>query len=506
MDVRQYELYIAGRFTRGTGDATFDSINPATGQTVATFVDASEADVAAAISAARGAFDSGPWPRMTVAERAEKLNRVLNIIGSRIPELAQMEYQDNGATVRQATSFMVPGALAFAMGMTDIATCFSFQEGMPVTTGPAPEGPYGAYTVKYEPVGVVGAITPWNGPLILAMWKVWPALLAGNTVVLKPSELASSTASELAKAFAEADIPPGVLNVVTGGGAVGAALVKSPEVDHVSFTGGTDTGRQIATYAATANLKRLTLELGGKSPAIVLDDVDLDVAVDGVVWSTLFLSGQMCTCASRVLVDTKIYDKFVGRLVDRIGKLVVGPTDDMTTDLGPVVSQRQRDRIERYVQIGISEGAVAALEGGRPSSPELANGFYLEPTVFVDATPAMTISQEEIFGPVLAVMKTESDDDAVRIANDTPYGLAASIWSSDTRRALTLSDRLRCGTVWINDHNIISPSIPFGGFKMSGLGRENGVSGFKEYLEQKAVYLDLTPSPEQHMWGLVAPR
>jgi acyl-CoA reductase-like NAD-dependent aldehyde dehydrogenase len=400
---------------------------------------------------------------------------------------------------------MVPGALGFATGMTDIATRFPFAGGAPVTTGPIPGGPFGATTVSYEPIGVVGAITPWNGPFILAVWKVWPALLAGNTVVLKPSELAPSTAMELARAFAEADIPPGVFNVVTGAGDVGEVIVKSPEVDMVTFTGGTATGQRIAQLA-TGNLKRLTLELGGKSPAIVLDDVDLDAAVDGVIWSTLFLSGQMCTCASRVLVQNSVHDAFVDRLVARVSKLVVGPTDDVATDLGPVVSLAQRERIERYLEIGKQEGAIAALDGGRPSAPELANGSFLEPTIFVGATPDMRIAREEIFGPVISVLRVDGDDDTVRIANDTSFGLAASIWSTNQRRALDMAARVRAGTVWINDHNMLSPATPFGGMKMSGSGRENGVSGFRSYLEEKVVYLDLTPSTSEHMWGLVAPR
>jgi len=505
MSVRDYQLYIDGQFTDGFSGQRFVSCNPSDGTEVASFAGASEGDVEAAVRAARRAFDDGPWPAMTVTERARRLGRVLELLGARAPELSAMEYQDNGATVRQASAFMVPAALGFAMGMTDIALRFPFASGAPVSTGVVPGGPFGTTTVTYEPIGVVGAITPWNGPLILAMWKVWPALLAGNTVVLKPSELAPSTAMELARAFAEADIPAGVLNVVTGGGAVGEVIVKSAEVDMVTFTGGTPTGQRIAQLA-TGNLKRLTLELGGKSPAIVLDDVDLDAAVDGVVWSTLFLSGQMCTCASRVLVHSGVHDAFVDRLVARVSKLVVGATDDPATDLGPVVSFSQRERIERYLEIGKQEGAVAALDGGRPSAPELANGSFLEPTIFVGATPEMRIAREEIFGPVISVLSVDGDDEAVRIANDTTFGLAASVWSSNQRRALDLAARVRAGTVWINDHNMLSPATPFGGMKMSGLGRENGISGFRSYLEEKVVYLDLTPSANEHMWGLVAPR
>lgn len=502
MPPRDYQLFIDGDFIDGEGSARFASVNPANGEEVARFVDATVTDLEAAVAAARQAFDSGPWPGMPVAERVHRLGRVLEILGARVPELSVMEYQDNGATIRQATAFMVPGAIGFAMGIADLATKFPFTSGQPVTTGPVPGGPFGSTTISYEPIGVVGAITPWNGPLILAMWKVWPALLAGNTVVLKPSELAPSTAMELARAFAEAGIPPGVLNVVTGGGTVGEALVSSDQVDMVTFTGGTATGQRIAQLAA-GNLKRLTLELGGKSPALVLDDVDLDAAVDGVIWSTLFLSGQMCTCASRVLVHANVHDEFVERFVNRVGKLVVGPTDDPATDLGPVVSAAARERIEGYVQLGTDEGAVAVLPGGRPTG--LADGFYVKPTVFVGATPGMRISREEIFGPVVSILKVADDAEAVRVANDTRFGLAASVWGNDRRRALDLAARVRAGTVWVNDHNMLSPHTPFGGMKMSGSGRENGESGFRAYLEEKVVYLDLTPSKSEHMWALVAP-
>ncbi|GAA0636106.1 aldehyde dehydrogenase family protein [Sporichthya brevicatena] len=502
MPTRDYQLFVGGEFVDGTASRRFASVNPATGAEVASFVDGTVADLEAAVAAARRAFDAGPWPSMPVAERAQRLGRVLEILGGRVPELSAIEYQDNGATIRQATSFMVPGALGFAMGIADLATKFSFTSGQPVTTGPVPGGPFGSTTISYEPLGVVGAITPWNGPLILAMWKVWPALLAGNTVVLKPSELAPSTAMELARAFAEADIPPGVLNVVTGGGTVGEALVSSDHVDMVTFTGGTATGQRIAQLAS-GNLKRLTLELGGKSPALVLDDVDIESAVDGVIWSTLFLSGQMCTCASRVLVNARVHDEFVERFAARADKLVVGPTDDFATDLGPVVSAAARDRIEGYVQLGTEEGAVAVLPGGRPSG--LENGFYVKPTVFVGATPRMRISREEIFGPVVSILKVADDAEAVQVANDTQFGLAASVWCNDRRRALDVAGRVRAGTVWINDHNMLSPQTPFGGMKMSGSGRENGESGFKAYLEEKVVYLDLTPSKNEHLWALVAP-
>jgi acyl-CoA reductase-like NAD-dependent aldehyde dehydrogenase len=502
MSARSYQLFIDGEFTDGSEGQRFVSYNPSNGQEMASFIDATKADVLASIRSARKAFDSGPWRGMPVTERAGHLNRVLEILGARMGELSQMEYQDNGATIRQASAFMVPAALNFAMGMTEIAQNFPFEEGLPLTSGMLPGGPFGATSLRYEPIGVVGAITPWNAPLILAMWKVWPALLAGNTVVLKPSELAPSTASELARAVAEAGLPEGVLNVVTGGGSVGEALVESHDVDMITFTGGTATGQRIASLAA-GNLKRLTLELGGKSPAIVLDDVDVDVAVDGVIWATMFLSGQMCTCASRVLVHRNVHDSFVDRLVERVEGLMVGLTDDLATDLGPIVSAAQRDRIERYMQLGIEEGAEAVLAGGRPDDPELANGFFLTPTIFAGATPKMAIAREEIFGPVVSVLQVEDDDDAVQIANDSAYGLAASVWSGDTRRAMQVANRVQSGTVWINDHNMISPTTPFGGLKTSGLGRENGVSGFRSYLEEKVIYLDLTPTPGEHMWGLV---
>jgi betaine-aldehyde dehydrogenase len=437
-----------------------------------------------------------------VQERAQRLQGVLDVLMPRTSELAAMEYQDSGATIRQAESFMVPAAYGFAMGAAEVAQSFAAEATLPLTTGPLGQGPFGATTVKHVPIGVVGAITPWNAPLVLAVWKVWPALLAGNTVVLKPSELAPSTAMELAAAFDAAGIPPGVLNVVTGGREAGEAIVTSDAVDMVTFTGGTDNGRRVAELAS-GNLKRVTLELGGKSPAIVLDDVDLDAAVDGILWATMFLSGQMCTCAARVLVHERVHDEFLDRLVARASKLVVGQTDDWATDLGPLASPAQLERVERYIEIGQSEGAETVLAGGRATEPGLADGLFVRPTIFAGATPQMRIAREEIFGPVLAVLSVADDADAVRIANDTPFGLAASIWSSNDRRALDMADRVRSGTVWINDHNMLSPATPFGGMKLSGQGRENGVSGYRSYLEEKVVYLDLTPTAPEHMWGLV---
>jgi acyl-CoA reductase-like NAD-dependent aldehyde dehydrogenase len=346
--------------------------------------------------------------------------------------------------------------------------------------------------VRREPIGVCAAITPWNFPLLLSMWKFAPALAAGNSVVVKPDEKTPLTMLRFAQIAEECGLPSGVLNVVTGEGeTVGAHIASHRDVDKVAFTGSTAVGREIMRLGADT-VKRVTLELGGKSPVVVLDDADIDIAVDGALFSCFLYSGQVCESGTRLLLPDSIHDEFVARLVARAKQITIGDPTDFDTDMGPVVSAEQRDRILRYIEVGKQEGATVAFGGGVPQGDGFEKGYWVEPTILVDVTNDMRIAQEEVFGPVLAVIRYADDDDAVRIANDTEYGLAAAVWSTDNERALDVARRIRAGTVWINDHHMISCEAPFGGYKQSGVGRELGPHALDAYTETKHIHLDLS--------------
>jgi acyl-CoA reductase-like NAD-dependent aldehyde dehydrogenase len=357
--------------------------------------------------------------------------------------------------------------------------------------------------VLREPVGVCAGIVPWNFPLVMAVWKLAPALAMGNTCVLKPASNTPLTALKLAEILDETDLPKGVVNVLTGGGAtVGEELASNPDVDKVAFTGSTAVGRRIMELAA-GTIKKTTLELGGKSPNIVFEDADMEQAVDGALWATFFHQGQVCESGTRLLLPESIHDEFVERLVERAKQIKVGDPLDYDSDLGPLVSESQRDTVENYVRIGKDEGAKLVLGGKRPDGDGLERGYYFEPTIFTEVDNSMTIAQEEIFGPVLSVIKFKDDDDAIRIANDSIYGLASAIWSQDPDRCLETAKRLRAGTVWINDFHLINCVAPFGGYKQSGLGRELAGYGLSEYTEIKHVHWDLSTPKEQKMFGVI---
>jgi acyl-CoA reductase-like NAD-dependent aldehyde dehydrogenase len=499
--MREYQLYIDGQFVESSSRQTFDSINPFDQSTVARVSRAGVEDARRAIQAARKAFDDGPWPRMQGEERSALLKAVSDKINEWQKELIELEVDDSGSTVRKAKEDIYLSA----RNMNYFSKLAARDLTEPITELSKPG--FSQNSIVREPVGVVGAIIPWNFPLKMAVWKIGPALAAGNTVVLKPSELTPVTAMELAKIIHEVGIPEGVVNIIPGFGEdVGEELARNVMVDKVSFTGSTAVGRRVMANAS-ATLKKCTLECGGKSANIVLEDADLDLAVDGAMYAIFYHSGQCCEAGTRLFLPEKIHNDFVDRMVEKTRELKLGDPKSLETDLGPLISKKQQERVLNYLVIGQSEGATVALGGGIPSDPSLAKGFFVEPTIFVDVRNAMRIAQEEIFGPVLSVIKYKTVDEAITMANDSIYGLGAGVWSRDRGKAMDVASRLRAGTVWINEWHLISEKAPFGGYKQSGIGREFGVDGLKEYTEAKHIHIDELGVREKKFWyDTVVPR
>jgi acyl-CoA reductase-like NAD-dependent aldehyde dehydrogenase len=478
------QLFIDGAWVDAQSGETFPTYAPSTGEKITDVAKAGREDAQRAVEAARRAFDEGPWPKMSGKERAAKLREVADIINGRLAEIAEVEARDGGGTIKKAMFADVPGAVQTFQAFADCAE----NEADVVDRGESPFPPAKSI-VRYEPFGVCSGIVPWNFPFLMAGWKIGPAIAAGNTVVLKPASFTSLSAIEMVKAVEAADIPPGVVNLITGpGGSAGEELAQHPLVDKVAFTGSTEVGRRIMQLAS-GTVKKVTLELGGKSANIVLDDADLDLAAAGVLWGTFFHNGQVCESGTRALVSRKIYDEFVGTLVERAGKIVIGDNMDMASDLGPLVAPSQVDTTERYVKLGLDEGAKLLCGGSKPSN--LAAGLdqsaYYLPTIF-EADNSMKIAQEEIFGPVLCVIPFDSDDEAIKIANDSIYGLGGGVWSKNLDRAHGIAAAMRTGTVWVNDYHMITPTQPFGGYKQSGIGRELGDYGYNEYRQIKHVW------------------
>ncbi len=487
-------LYINGAFVPAADGRTFDSINPHDGQIVARTARAGVDDVNAAVAAARRAFDDGPWPRMSGNERSALIKSISDKINERTAELERLEIDESGSTVRKVRDDIKLSARA----MYYFSKLAAGERTEPVE-GLSKPG-FSQNLIVREPVGVVAAIIPWNFPLKMAVWKLGPALAAGNTVVLKPSELTPSTAMELASMFQAAGFPPGVVNIVPGfGPEAGQALADHPGVDMVSFTGSTAVGKLIMARAA-ATLKKVTLECGGKSANIVLDDADLSMAVDGALYAVYFHQGQCCEAGTRLFLPESIHDRFVGEMLEKIGKMKVGDPKDAATDIGPVISLKQRDRILGYIRSGVEQGAKLAAGGGISRAPGTEKGFYVEPTQFNGVGNSMTIAREEIFGPVLSVLSYKTADEAVAMANDSTYGLGGGVWSADREKALSVARRLRTGTVWINEWHLISEKAPFGGYKQSGVGREFGAEGLNEYMEAKHLHIDELGSREKKPW------
>ena len=480
-----YQLFIDGEYVDAKSGETFTTTDPATGQAIGEVAKAGREDSVRAIEAARKAFDDGPWPKMPSAERGAKLNEIADALEAKADKFAEMEARDGGGTIKKGMFADVPSAVGAFRWFAKLAIDEPTQVDVPGTPFP-PSTNY----VRYEPHGVTTGIIPWNFPLIMAAWKIAPALAAGNCSVIKPASFTSLTALMLGEVFQEVDLPPGVANVVAGpGGTCGEELAENTMVDKTAFTGSTEVGRRIMQLAS-GTVKPVTLELGGKSANIVLDDADLDLAAACVLFGTFLHNGQVCESGTRAWVHKSIYDEFLSLLVDRAGKIVVGNQMDFETDLGPLISRSQVETVERYVAIGREEVGEPICGGGRPEG--LAEGLdaaaFYTPTIFADVPNSSKIAQEEIFGPVLSVIPYETDDEAVAIANDSIYGLAGGVQSSNPERAQSIANRMRTGTVWINDYHLISPERPFGGYKQSGIGRELGTQGLRAYQQVKHVH------------------
>ncbi|SNQ47680.1 putative aldehyde dehydrogenase DhaS [Frankia canadensis] len=483
MSVPHYRFHIAGEWVDSSRRREIR--NPATGELVATVAMGTTENVDQAVAAAKAAHEAGEWRRTPPEKRAALLHAVADRVEGRAQELAILQTRENGATIRVTSALHLGLSLGHLRYLADLARTYRFERPGPAI-GPIPaEG-----VLRREPLGVVAAIVPWNIPLLVTVWKVAPALAAGNTVVLKPDEQAPLIALELAREFEAAGLPPGVLNVVTGDGdPVGAHLCCHPDVRKVAFTGSTEVGRSILAASADT-VKRVTLELGGKGPNIILADADLDLAVDGALFAALANNGQACEAGTRLLVPSALQDEIVRRLVARAATLRLGDPLDPATDVGPVISERQRDRIVGYLESARADGATIACGGGVPSGPPFRSGHWVEPTVVTGVSHQSAIAREEVFGPVLTVLPYESTEQAVAIANDSDYGLSAGVWSRDEERALDIARQLEAGMVYVNDWHVIPPAYPFGGFKQSGLGREGGPDALDEYTEAKFISLD----------------
>jgi aldehyde dehydrogenase (NAD+) len=496
MSVPHYPLFIDGEWV--DSPERYEIRSPATDELVATVAKGGTEHIDRAVAAAKAAHVAGVWRDKPPEERADLLNVVAARLAERVDELAVLQTKENGATIRVTSTLHLGLSIGQLQYLADLAKGYEFEKSGPAI-GPLPaEG-----ILRREPLGVVAAIVPWNIPLLVIVWKIAPALAAGNAVVLKPDEHAPLLALELAKLFEAAGLPKGVLNVVVGDGEpVGAYLSGHPDVRKVAFTGSTAVGKSILSQAADT-VKRVTLELGGKGPNIILDDADLSVAVDGSLYAAMANNGQACEAGTRLLVPTSIKDAFLAKLTERARTLTLGDPLDPTTDVGPVITKQQQQRILDYLLGAKAEGATAVVGGGAPEGPQFETGNWIEPTVFIDVTNDMTIAREEVFGPVLTVLTYDTIDEAVAIANDTSYGLSAGVWGRDEQRALDVARRLEAGMVYVNDWHVINPNYPFGGYKQSGLGREGGPHALDEYTEQKYITIDRAGPIENRAFALV---
>jgi aldehyde dehydrogenase (NAD+) len=482
--IKPGRLWIDGKSQGSISGKTIDVMNPATGELLTTVERGDAADVDLAVKAARNAFESGSWPKMNGSDRSKLLWRIGDLITKHLDELAMLESLNTGKTLKGARSGdMKPGADIFYYYAGWARNIHG--DVIPV------DGPYLNYTLR-EPVGVVGMITAWNYPMLLAAWKVAPALATGCTCVIKPSELTPLTTLRLAELCQEAGVPDGVVNVVTGyGPEAGEALGRHMDVDKIAFTGSIRSARALLKASGESNLKRLSLELGGKSPNIIFPDANLDVAVPAAFWAIYANKGEVCSAGSRLMLHKDIHDQFLDRLTDKARKMRVGNPLDAKTEMGAQISQTQLDRILDYIQSGVDEGAKLLCGGERDTDGEKARGFFVKPTVFDDVKPGMRIAQEEIFGPVLATLKFDDEEEAVSLANGTVYGLVSAVWTKDIQRAHRLARRIKAGVVWLNTYSGFDSAAPFGGYKQSGFGREMGMHALESYTQVKSVWVAL---------------
>ena len=479
---RAGSLWINGQWKGAKSGETFEVYNPATGETIARCAAGDKADIDDAVRAARKAFESGPWSKMTPSERGRLLWKLADLIEEHTNELAEIETLDNGKPVAVARAADVPLGVDLFRYMAGWATKIT-GETFPISVPYMPGAEFFSYTAR-EPIGVAGQIIPWNFPFLMACWKLGPALTAGCTVVLKPAEQTPLSALRLGELIEEAGFPQGVVNIVTGmGETAGASLAAHKDVDKIAFTGSTEVGRLIVAASGKSNLKKITLELGGKSPNIIFADADLAAAIPGAAGAIFFNHGQCCCAGSRLYVHKSVYDKVVDGVAQEAKQIRLGNGFDPATQMGPLVSQEQLDRVCGYIDAGRKEGAQMVTGGKRHGD----QGYFVEPTVFAQTKPAMKIVQEEIFGPVVSAMPFDDPDEVLTQANDTTYGLAAAVWTRDVSKAQRLAKRLKAGTVWINCYNVFDAALPFGGYKESGWGREMGRAAVELYTESKAV-------------------
>jgi len=479
--MKKHQLLIAGEWVDPHSGEWFESVNPFTAAPWALIPRGNATDIDRAVAAARAAF-YGDWRKLNATARGAILRKLGDLITAESDRLAEIETTDNGKLIAEMRGQLkyIPQWFYYFAGLADKL------EGRVI-----PIDKPGIFNfTREEPLGVIAAITPWNSPLMLATWKLAPALAAGNTVVWKPSEYSSVSALEFGRLFEKAGLPPGVVNIVTGfGSEVGEPLITHRHVAKIAFTGGDKTGEHVYGLAAKG-IKKITLELGGKSANIVFDDADLDDAVKGVVSGIFAATGQTCIAGSRALIHRPIHDQFIERLLALAKTAKMGNPLDASTQVGPVTTKPQYEKVLDYIRIAKDEGAVCRLGGAKATRAECGSGWFVEPTIFTGVTPEMRIAREEVFGPVLSVIPFDDEDEAVRIANDTIYGLAAGVWTTSMRRALSMSERLEAGTVWVNTYRAVSYMSPFGGYKRSGIGRENGAEAIREYLQTKSVWID----------------